>query len=237
MDPAKYYLPKDYSENKLNVTIDQDENKYWDEERVRRSSLHQHAVYKWANKVISDHDIRNICDVGCGYAAKLNWLHKQKPSLGYWGIDQPNAVKLCQEKYDFGNWLGVDFEKNPEVPETQADLIISSDVIEHLENPDFLLDYFKKLSTEKTSILISTPERDILRGKDCLHSPNKFHVREWNKAELSAYLESRGFEIIDHKLLEAIKPNLQKFYLRKLLSRAACLNSMKYNQAVLMKVV
>jgi hypothetical protein len=50
-------------------------------------------------------------------------------------------------------------------------------------------------------LLISTPERNALRGRNCLHCPHPMHVREWTLAEFARYLASRGLEIIDHRLL------------------------------------
>ena len=231
----RYFLPDGYRENRINITIDKDNSFYWDPERARRASLHQFAVYQWAAQLIRAGSINIIADVGCGFATKLAWLHDQFPMLEYWGIDQPHAVELCKQHYNFGQWLGVDFENSPALPLTRADLVISSDVIEHLECPDVLLDYYKRVAAPSGLILISTPERDILRGRQCLYSPNPYHVREWNRAELSAYLRSRGFEIIEHKVLPALRFDFGSFYLRKFLGRWMQGRSMRYNQAVLMR--
>lgn len=231
-----YFLPKEYKENPVNITMDKDDSFYWDESRVNRSRLHQFAVYQWAEKIVKTHNIKVIADVGCGFAAKLSWLYNKHPHLNVIGIDQPHAVDLCKEKHNFGDWLGVNFEDKPEQIKQKVDLIISSDVIEHLEDPRFLLNYFKAISTKDTLILISTPERDLLRGSDTLNSPNPYHIREWNKSELSTFLKSEGFDIIEHRILPALRRNLQSFYLQKVVRRLLKGRSMKYNQAILMKI-
>lgn len=230
-----FFLPENYQENKTNITLDQNETFYWDADRVKRSYLHQFAVYKWAEKIIRHNNVQTVMDVGCGFAAKLEWLSKKCPQCSFYGIDQPNAVKLCEEKYSFGKWMGVDFENNPRVPEIKADLAISSDVIEHLENPDLLLEYLKRVVKPGGFILISTPERALLRGENCLRSPNPYHVREWDKKELGQYIQSHDFDILEHRVLPAIRFNLSKFYLQKGLNRWGRGKSMKYNQAVLIK--
>lgn len=233
---SHYFLPSNYRENSANITMDRDEENYWDPVRVERSALHQFDVYKWAEKIIKEDNMQRVMDVGCGFATKLAWLHKRLPKLEYWGIDQPHAVALCKAHYDFGNWLGVNFEEKPEAPPVKADLIISSDVIEHLKEPDLLLEYFRKLIAPNGLILISTPERDALRGPNCLHSPNPYHVREWNRKELAAYFKNQGFEIIEHKILRALRPKMNGFYLRKMLTRIMSGKTMRYNQAVLMRI-
>lgn len=224
-----YFIPEGYVENK-SISMDRGEGVYWDPSRVERSAIHQFAVYKWALKIIQQNGIRAVFDVGCGFAPKLAWLDSQCKGVEFWGIDQPNAIELCKQHYNFGHWLGVDFEKSPVAPPVRAGLSICSDVIEHVVNPDQLLEYLKKITAGY--ILISTPERDLLRGRNCTSSPNPFHIREWNRDEFSKYIRSRGFEIIDHKVLPAMKANLEPFYLKKLIRR---FGKMKYNQAVFIK--
>lgn len=229
-------LPSEYKINPINITLDKGDEFYWDPVRAATSSKYQFAVYAWAADLIRTHKIGIVNDVGCGFAAKLEWLHKKLPDVEFWGIDQPNAIGLCKKQYDFGHWLGVDFESNPAVPPSLAGLSISSDVIEHLENPDVLLDYLRKITVPGGYVLISTPERDVLRGKECMSSGNAYHVREWNKKEFSAYLQSRGFKIIEHKLLPAIRYEFSLFFIRTTLRRWLSGKSMRFNQAVLMQV-
>jgi len=105
-----------------------------------------------------------------------------------------------------------DFEHPTYSSETQYDLIVCSDVIEHMEDPDMLLSYIKKFAHKDGTILFSTPERDVLRGKDNMHSPNRDHIREWNKEEFTRYLTSRGFTILGTRLLRDIGFNFSKSY-------------------------
>jgi hypothetical protein len=80
-------------------------------------------------------------------------------------------------------------------------LIIASDVIEHLKNPDKLLKYIANCANNNTYIIISTP----LRTRDDINNEgrpkNHAHVREWNQEEFCQYLESRGLELIEHELV------------------------------------
>ena len=82
-------------------------------------------------------------------------------------------------------------------------MVICSDVIEHIVNPDDVVDYL--LSLNSKYYIISTPCREIL----CTHPKfsnyfsrswngppiNPCHVREWTMTEFTRYL-SKKFNII-----------------------------------------
>lgn len=234
---TKYFLPENYQEN-LAISFDIDtNNNYWSPSRIKTSISYQWAAYQWANKFIKKKKIDRVADVGCGLAYKLNELYRNNPNVEFWGIDQPNAIALCKKHYRFGNWLDVNLEKEPIRPAEKFGLIISSDVIEHLGNPDILIKYLKQLVSDNGYILITTPERDVLRGSGILNCPNKAHTREWNTEEFTSYVESHGLYIVKYKLLPARKFLLEKNYLKKLIKRSLRFKSMRYNQAYLLKKV
>lgn len=225
-----------YKTNATNITLDQGDQFYWDPVRVAASSKYQFPVYAWAEELIREKDLSIVADVGCGFASKLKWLHQRFPDCSFWGIDQPNAIALCKKNYNFGHWFGVNFERDPDVPPVQASLSISSDVIEHLENPDLLLNYLRKITAPGGYILISTPERHALRGKKCMRSGNIYHVREWTKEEFINYIESRNFTILEHRILPAIRYEPSIFFLKTALRRWLSGKTLRFSQAVLVQV-
>jgi SAM-dependent methyltransferase len=79
--------------------------------------------------------------------------------------------------------------------------VLCADVIEHLLDPDPCLDFMRRHLAPGGLLLISTPERIALRGKDCMDCPHPMHVREWSFAEFGRFLASRRFEVADHLLL------------------------------------
>jgi len=109
-------------------------------------------------------------------------------------------------------------------------------VIEHLLNPDFLLDYIKSKLAINGTVILSTPERNRLRGVKCNCSPNLHHVREWSFDEFERYLESEGFQIIDHFLQYPIKLKLNMIFFHEIIKRALMFRSPKYNQVVVARV-
>jgi SAM-dependent methyltransferase len=158
-------------------------------------------------------------DIGCGFGIKLKEIIVPV-CRNIVGIDAKHAIDFCKRSHNFGRWFADDIE-NPGLELTEKfDLIISADVIEHLVDPDNLIDYIKRFSHKGTEVIISTPERDIVRGEDNLGpSPNRSHVREWNKAEFQKYLSNSGFSVLKHFLVGEIEPNYFELIKKVLLFR------------------
>lgn len=165
------------------------------------ASVYQVKVYEFARKMILKHKFRSVLDVGCGFGLKLKRII-YPVCTNVVGIDTKHSIDFCKQEHNFGRWLEDDIEKPRLRLSEKFDLIISADVIEHLVDPGKLLSYIKGYSHENTNVVISTPERDAVEGKNGYGPPlNKAHVREWNRCEFGKYMESSGFRIIKHFLV------------------------------------
>jgi 2-polyprenyl-3-methyl-5-hydroxy-6-metoxy-1,4-benzoquinol methylase len=230
----KFFIKKEYVPNNKLETIDNiSKQKYWNTKKITYSKSYQYYVYKYALNIIIKKKLKSLIDVGCGVGTKLEFIHKKIPTLLITGIDQESAINYCKKKYPFGKWIVDNFE-NPN-NKIKADLIICSDVIEHLLNPNNLLNYLKKSIKNEGYIIISTPERDKLRGKKCNISPNKYHIREWNYREIENYLKNSGFEIIEHKIQLPIKFNFNKLFFKQLKYSLINFLPLFNNQVLLLK--
>jgi len=200
-----YFIKEGYKvQIKKNILPQGGENSYWNETRIFTSGYYQYGVYEYAKKIIKKNNkIKNVADIGCGVGTKLMKLIKPL-GVEVTGIDQKEAIEYCRKVYREGSFLIDNFE-NPTFNGSKFDLIICSDVIEHLVEPDNLLNYIGRLCHNDSLIILSTPERDRFRGKDCMHSPMAEHVREWNWEEIETYVKSRGFSIIEHLYSPFIK--------------------------------
>lgn len=232
-----YFIKEGYVINPVADTMDDiSGGTYWNKSRLHASRYYQYHVYQHAISLIKKNGITNIADVGCGPATKLAMIHKALPNVKITGIDQKHPIDFCKSHYSFGNWIVDDFE-NPtaHLSTGEIGLIICADVIEHLQDPDKLLNYIKKISTNKTLILLSTPERDCRRGKAMMHSPHKQHVREWNAHEFQTYIQSQGF-LIDYNLcLPDFKLTLHKNFILQEIGRIKKGLPKKNNQALLIR--
>jgi len=205
--PEAFCLPAGYRQQPRNLTLDtaRGDEPYWNSWRLSENAKYQHYVYRWAARLLwRTHWIR-VLDVGCGPAVKLQQIivpaleaicklkgNGATPFL--LGIDQESAVAAAQATCATGRFLTVDLESPRVTLEHQFDLIICADVIEHLVNPDANLSLMRRCLAPGGRILLSTPDRERERGRDCMASNKPEHVREWSRLEFQKFLTSRGFE-------------------------------------------
>ena len=83
----------------------------------------------------------------------------------------------------------------------RPDLVISSDVIEHVPDPDLPLGYIRDLAPR--FVVLSTPDRSLLRrGMHNGPPSNAADIREWSMPELRGYV-SEYFQVVDHFISNA----------------------------------
>jgi len=148
----------------------------------------QKEVYLKALTLVQDYD--RILDIGCGSAYKLVEYFKDVNFIGY--EIEPTLTKL-RERYPGRHWE----ESNFSISLPKQDIVICSDVIEHVLDPEELIAYLKTANARE--YIISTPERDLIY-KDHNGPPrNGSHVREWNYDEFGRYLR-KHFKTVEQSI-------------------------------------
>lgn len=145
----------------------------------------QDEVYQYARQAYKG---GGVIDLGCGSGFKLMKHFRYATTLG---LELEPTLSFLRKTYPDRTWM----MPGSQVPGGGA-LLICSDVIEHVEDPDQILDYM--LAINPKCIVISTPDRDELQI-DTQNGPprNIHHVREWTCSEFLEYLSSR-FVVEDH---------------------------------------
>lgn len=168
---------------------------------VEASLEYQVSVYTIAAKIARENQPKAILDIGCGLGLKLaKYILPLSDNVS--AIDTEETIKLSKEQNADIKWFSDDIERPHTDLGQTFDLIICADVIEHLENPDTLIDYMKLWASSNATIIISTPERDLRRGPEDFGPPkNESHVREWNQYEFAEYLTSLGLEVFSHDIV------------------------------------
>lgn len=150
----------------------------------------QPEVYELLAESAREAGCTRIIDMGCGQGRKLVPLAEEFEVIG---VDRPSVAKANGEKFPQIAWVGVDFEVTPfpDLPVDEKTCFVCSDVIEHLVNPEGVLEgveYY--LGQGAAFYILSTPDRPTFRGPDDLGPPsNPAHVQEWSHAEFDALLE------------------------------------------------
>lgn len=194
------------------------DNRYQDDEANSRK--YQFEVYRLARNIIKKHNVKSVLDIGCGFGTKLAKLIYPL-CHNIVGIDCEKSVDYCKNTYNFGEWY-IDNIESPTLSMHQKfDLIISSDVIEHMANPDSLIAYIRSFCHSKTIIILSTPERNALYGYDHAGPPyNSTHIREWSKQEFLTYLNMSQIMVVKHSLLLNMHTGFLKDLIKKIIRKS-----------------
>jgi len=203
-NPFDLCLPAGYRQQVVPRTRDdctQNTQAYWNNERIAdcRRREYQFHVYRWAARLIRAYRLRSLVDVGSGPGWKLASLIAPV-CQDITALDQPSAMDLAR-RFQIPATLGtIDLERP--LPPTRAwDVVVCADVIEHLIDPMPLLEFLRSAAGQNGRILLSTPERDRLRGRECMGSDKPEHVREWARGEFLRFLAKAGFVVERSRLV------------------------------------
>lgn len=189
-----YCLPDDYKENKQST-------QYLD---AGAEDEYQNEVYSYAKNIFESNNFRSVVDFGCGSGFKLIKFFDNYNTIG---LEIEPTLSFLKQKYPDRLWYQSEFNNA-----IDTDLLICSDVIEHLDNPELLISFIKKSNWKKC--ILSTPDRDSVQkmhfGKLFNGPPsNKAHIREWNKEEFYNFI-SEHFDVSEHFLCKAHKKHTLK---------------------------
>lgn len=151
-----------------------------------------------------------ILDLGCGNGYFANYLL----SIGYnaYGTDASEKGITIAQKINPGRFFLQDLStgKLPEeLQNLNFDTIISTEVIEHLYDPEGFINFCKQVLGDTGELLISTPYHGYFKNLG-LSLFNKWdthmnpvwhggHIKLWSKATLSDLLTTAGFTVTSFK--------------------------------------
>lgn len=155
--------------------------------------------------------LKLFCDLGCGRGEKaLLFLEYNRKITG---IDRQNYRAQEYEKIIF-------IEKNilsSGLSDNSFDIILSYDVIEHIEEPEKLLKEMHRLLTKDGILILSTPNKyrllalpllilGLRKFPYCLEPvnhkndyPDYWHIREYSSKELINLVTTNNFQVIEHQ--------------------------------------
>ncbi len=191
----KYFLPDGYVANTRLATVEHEFGEYWHPARRAKAMDYQYDVYDTARELADRHSIVSVADFGCGIGAKLDHFFGHLHPTAF---DQATVGAFVAEHYPRLRFCSIDLA-GPTTPSERFELTICADVLEHLHDPDPAMELIRQ--TTSRFAVISTPERELTRGSGCMACTKREHVREWSEPEFRKYVESRGFRIVEHRLV------------------------------------
>ncbi len=144
-------------------------------------------------------DVNSIIDIGCGEGFIVSCLNRTDIT----GIDiSKKALNIAKRKnptcnFCTGSVYDLSFKKS------SFDLVIATEILEHLENPDKALQEIKRIS--KGYCVFSVPNEpyfrtmNFLRGKNLKRFGNDIeHLQNWSSGEF-VKLVGRHFKVMEVK--------------------------------------
>lgn len=158
-----------------------------------------------------------ICEAGCGEGEISIFLHELYAEARIDAFDiSEKVVREAKNRITGINFLVGDIYSmtviNPDemvkyvLKNNVYNLVVCSEVLEHLENPESALKRIKELLAEDGVALLSVPNEpiwrilNILRGKywkELGNTPG--HIQHWSKKSFYAMLKKNDWNIIDTK--------------------------------------
>ncbi|PLY08704.1 MAG: hypothetical protein C0626_12715 [Arcobacter sp.] len=163
----------------------------------KRIELYETRIKNFLNRVPTH--INKILEFGCGNGISLQLLKKINPKLNLLGIDlTPASVESCKEKGIPCKLADInDFALDNNL---SYDAVVSFEVIEHLVNPEFVLNSINTILKKDGFVYMSMPNYhsydflEIGEGYRNLFAPG--HLNYFNPDSIKLLLKRCGFEDI-----------------------------------------
>lgn len=177
----------------------------WHSEAAGNSQSGEKLTRVFVDLIKKLNGIQSICDLGCGNGHITGRL----AALGYHvtGIDaSTSGINIARRAYPGVNFIEslIDRNLNQKLGLANFDLVISSDVIEHLYRPSDLLEAANSLLKPGGQLLIGTPYHGYLKnlvlaatGRMDAHFSSLHdggHIKFFSVRTLSQLLRTHGFE-------------------------------------------
>lgn len=159
-------------------------------------------------RVVESCKAKSILDLGCGNG----WLTQILSKKGYnaFGVDNSTSgIELANKRLP-GKFFVVDAEKDElpiQLSREKFDLILSSEVIEHLYSPRKYISFCKKILERggEGKLVLTTPYHGYLKniflsvsGKMDSHFTALWdhgHIKFWSQKTVTKLLEEQGFKV------------------------------------------
>jgi ubiquinone/menaquinone biosynthesis C-methylase UbiE len=150
------------------------------------------ARYRFAAEMTEG---KTVADIACGTGYGTQMLAKRGAS-SVLGMDlSKEAVAFALDHYDAANatYSVGDAQQLTALQDSQFDLVVSFETIEHLPDVEAYLDEMARIIRPGGDFLVSTPDRRIasVMYRFLGRPQNKYHVREYTERDLLELLSTR----------------------------------------------
>lgn len=172
-----------------------------------KSLILKQLIYFFQKRIVlllKNKQITTVADIGCGEGFGLKLLKDNKIGKQFTGLDiSKSSLKMAQKinpgfKYVQGNIYHLPF------PDNKFDLVVCSEVLEHLKQPERALKELNRIS--RHYVLVTVPDEPFFRlmnfgrGKYLKTWGNHpEHINWWNPKQF-ADMVVKDFQIVNQKI-------------------------------------
>jgi len=128
---------------------------------------------------------KTVIDIGCSIGVGSNILSHYARHV--WGIDiNEEAIKFAKQVFERPNlsFEVIDIENPPTRPISTFEVVVMSEVIEHLNNPEVGLEFMKRFFSDKLNtvgfVTAPNPNHPVVKDTD---ANNELHLHHWTPGE------------------------------------------------------
>ncbi|WCB92691.1 Ubiquinone biosynthesis O-methyltransferase, mitochondrial [Baekduia alba] len=170
------------------------------------------VVYEWIRERVGG---LKVIDMACGEGYGSSVLGAAAGEVV--GVDaNPEAHEHARLRYTTGN---VRFARDlVETFGEPADAVVFLQTIEHVRNPDEVLEHFKAIISESASplVVVSTPNLLTLAPEGAEKSENPWHIKEYRPEEFRALCAAHFASVEVYGLFHARKLAVHELAIKKL---------------------
>lgn len=150
--------------------------------RAEANHVRDKLTVEIANAVEKNlHPQAAVVDIGCGVGDLLVEMRRRQADITVAGLDfSPKAVEGAQTTLPDGSFMQFVIEKHLPYETNAFDVVLCTDVLEHLENPQSIVAELVRICRPGGSVFIVVPDGDV----DTFLG----HYWFWNQATLQEFL-------------------------------------------------
>jgi ubiquinone/menaquinone biosynthesis C-methylase UbiE len=141
-------------------------------------------------------DMTTVCEVGCGEGFFIRYLQQQFPRCLFQGSDiSEPAIRFARDLVPNARFSVESIYRLP-YPDNTHDLVIASEVLEHLEYPAAALTEVARVS--RRYVLLTVPNEPIFRLTNLVRGkyPRTWgnhpeHIQHWNRRSFTRFVADR----------------------------------------------
>jgi ubiquinone/menaquinone biosynthesis C-methylase UbiE len=190
---------KDYYEQYSKLTVRKD-LKRLDEYRFRCLFREIRSIEKvFKGKILT------IVDAGAGDGQLSISLAALKHKVIAIDIAESRLAKFAKIANELGIRQVISELNSISLNDEAVDVVVCSEVLEHLEDPQAVLAEFARITKKGGYLLISVPYAQVLRKTICPHCLKDLyihgHINSFNKSKLKEMIESVGYSFVRSKVI------------------------------------